>query len=112
MSKNFPEIAEAVVENAGLMRDAAPDAMKAFGQLGKAAYADGAWSAAQKEVIALVIGVISHCDGCVAYHAKAAREKGATRAEVAEALAVAVQMGGGPSMVYAGDALRAYDSFA
>jgi hypothetical protein len=31
---------------------------------------------------------------------------------VVEAVGIALQMGGGPSMVYGGDALRAYDSFA
>ena len=34
------------------------------------------------------------------------------REEVAEAIGVAIQMGGGPSMVYGGQALRAYDEFA
>jgi alkylhydroperoxidase/carboxymuconolactone decarboxylase family protein YurZ len=37
---------------------------------------------------------------------------GATREEVAEAVSTAVHMGGGPSMVYAGEALRAFDQFA
>jgi len=31
---------------------------------------------------------------------------------VAEAVAVAIQMGGGPSVNYAADALRAFDQFA
>jgi hypothetical protein len=34
------------------------------------------------------------------------------RSEVGEALAMAVYMGGGPSLMYAADALRAYDQFA
>jgi alkylhydroperoxidase/carboxymuconolactone decarboxylase family protein YurZ len=36
---------------------------------------------------------------------------GAAREEIAEALAVAIQMGGGPSVNYATSALRAYDQF-
>ena len=36
---------------------------------------------------------------------------GATREEVAETMAMAVYMGGGPSLMYAADALRAYDQF-
>ena len=35
----------------------------------------------------------------------------ATREEVLETLGVAIQMGGGPSMVYGGEALRAFDAF-
>ena len=34
-----------------------------------------------------------------------------SRQELAEALAVAIQMGGGPSVNYAADALRAFDEF-
>jgi alkylhydroperoxidase/carboxymuconolactone decarboxylase family protein YurZ len=34
------------------------------------------------------------------------------RQEIAEALAMTVYMGGGPSLMYAADALRAYDQFA
>ncbi len=60
---------------------------------------------------ALAIGVTSRCDGCIAYHARNSLRAGATRQEVAETLAVAVQMGGGPAMVHAADALKAYDEF-
>jgi AhpD family alkylhydroperoxidase len=63
-------------------------------------------------LIALALAIGSSCDGCVAYHAKAARDRGASREEVAEAIGVAIHMGGGPSMVYGADALRAYDAFA
>ena len=89
-----------------------PDTMAAFSDLGSATYTDGAISAKQKELIALAIGVTVRCDGCVAFHARAACRRGATRAEVAEAISVAIQMGGGPSMVYGGEALAAYDEFA
>ena len=61
---------------------------------------------------ALAIGIAVHCDGCVAYHTKMAYQHGATREEVAETVALAVYMGGGPAAVFGGDALRAYDQFA
>jgi alkylhydroperoxidase/carboxymuconolactone decarboxylase family protein YurZ len=41
-----------------------------------------------------------------------AHQHGATREEVAETVALAVYMGGGPAAVYGGGALRAYDQFA
>jgi len=112
MSKDFPKIAKEVVDGAGLLSGALPDTMAAFGALGKATYTDGALSPKMKELIALAIGVAVRCDGCVGYHARATYECGATREEVAEALAVAIHMGGGPSMVYSGEALKAYDAFA
>jgi len=89
-----------------------PDAIKAFGTLSREAQKAGALDHKVKELIALAIGVSTRCDGCIAYHARNSVRAGATRQEVAETLAVAVQMGGGPAMVYAADALRAYDEFA
>ena len=89
----------------------APDAIKAFGTLSREAQKAGALDHKVKELIALAIGVTSRCDGCIAYHARNSLRAGATRQEVAETLAVAVQMGGGPAMVHAADALKAYDEF-
>ena len=63
--------------------------------------ADGEVPARTKELVALAIAVIEECDGCIAYHASAAARKGATDAEVAEILSVALLMGGGPASVWA-----------
>lgn len=93
-------------------RSAAPEAWAGFTDLHGAAVADGTVPAAMKELVALAIGVIQHCDGCIAYHAKAAAMKGATREEAAEVLAVTLLMGGGPSSVWAPRALAAFDEFA
>ncbi|MCB1509863.1 MAG: carboxymuconolactone decarboxylase family protein [Hyphomicrobiaceae bacterium] len=112
MAKDYVAIADSVVTGANKLAKAVPDAMGAFGALGKASYGEGKLSAKTKELISLAISVAARCDGCVAYHARAAHKKGVSREEVAEALAVAIQMGGGPSMVYAGQALEAYDTFA
>ena len=51
------------------------------------------------------------CDGCIAYHAKAAARAGATRAEVAELLGVALLMDGGTASVYAPRAWEAFLEF-
>jgi AhpD family alkylhydroperoxidase len=89
-----------------------PDAVKSYGALSKAAQTPGALDRKTKELIALAIGVATRCEGCIAYHARNSVRAGATRQEVAEMLAVAVQMGGGPAMVHGADALRAFDEFA
>ena len=60
-------------------------------------------------LIALSLGVAGHCDACLGFHVRALVKAGATRMEVEEALAVAVYMGGGPSLMYAADALTAYE---
>ena len=106
------EVAQAVVDGAAALRQAVPNVMKGFATLGGATYQQGALEPKFKELIALAIAVNVRCDGCVAYHARAALNRGASRDEVAEAIGVAIHMGGGPSMVYGAEALRAYDAFA
>ena len=112
MSKDFIGIANDVVSGVGMLRQVAPDAMKAFAGLATAATATNAIDVKTKELMALAIGIAVHCDGCVAYHTKMAHQHGATRQEVVETIALAVYMGGGPAAVYGGDALRAYDQFS
>ncbi len=73
---------------------------------------DGALPRQVKELVALAIAVAKRCDGCIAYHAKAAALAGATRQEAAEALGVALLMDGGTASVYGPRALAAFDEFA
>ena len=80
--------------------------MKAFGSLSTAATASKAIDTKTKELMALAIGIAVHC-GCVAYHTKMAHQHRASREEVAETVALAIYMGGGPAAMYGGDALRA-----
>jgi AhpD family alkylhydroperoxidase len=93
------------------LSEAIPDVMKHFHGLHAAALAEGALSEKTKELIALAIGVAARCEGCVAFHAQALVRLGATRAEVEETLGVAILMGGGPSTMWATEALSAFDEF-
>ncbi|HSL58718.1 MAG TPA: carboxymuconolactone decarboxylase family protein [Acidimicrobiales bacterium] len=94
------------------LRGLAPEAMGGFGQLHAAAMADGALSTKVKELMALSISITTHCEGCIAYHAKGAAAAGATEAEVVEAISVALLMSGGPATTYGPMALSAYREFA
>lgn len=89
-----------------------PALMKGFHELHSASLADGAVSAKNKELIALALGIAARCEGCVGFHTQALVKLGATRAEVEETLGVAVLMGGGPSMMWATEALAAFDEFS
>jgi AhpD family alkylhydroperoxidase len=109
MSKDFAEIAHDVITGVGLLQRGSLDTMKAFGALSTSATASKAIDTKTKELMALAIGIAVHCDGCVA---KMAHQHGATREEVAETVALAIYMGGGPAAVYGADALRAYDQFS
>ena len=86
--------------------------MAGFAQVHQSAMADGALPTKVKEMMALVVGVVKHCDGCVAYHARGAAAAGATEDEVVEALGVALLMEGGPASVWAPRALEAFREFA
>jgi AhpD family alkylhydroperoxidase len=94
------------------LRDATPEVWSGFGELHGAAVADGALPAKVKEMMALAISVVKQCDGCIAYHAKAAAARGATSEEVAEALGVALLMDGGTASVYGPRAWSAFQEFA
>lgn len=112
MTGKFTRAADDVVAGIGLLREGTPDAIKAFAALSVAATAAKALDPKTKELMALAIGIAVHCDGCVAYHTRAAHKLGAKRDEVAETVALALYMGGGPAAVYGADAIRAYDEFA
>ena len=94
------------------LRRALPDAWSGFVATHQAAMADGALPGHLKEAVALAISVVKRCDGCIAYHAKAAARAGATPAEVAELLGVALLMDGGTASVYAPRAWDAFHEFA
>jgi AhpD family alkylhydroperoxidase len=94
------------------LRSASPEVWAGFGALHQAAVADGALPGKVKELMALAIAVVKQCDGCIAYHAKAAAMRGATREEVAESLGVALLMDGGTASVYGPRAWEAFEEFA
>ena len=84
--------AQSVVEGAAALREAIPDVIKGYGALSVGTYKQGALDPKTKELIALALAIGARCDGCVAYHAKAAHDKGASREEVAEVIGVAIHM--------------------
>ncbi len=94
------------------LRAAIPDTWSGFAKLHGTALADGALPASTKEVMALAISVVRQCDGCIAFHAKAAARKGASAEEVAEGIGVAIMMTGGPGTVYGPRAWAAFQEFA
>ena len=111
MDKNYVDMTRNISANLKKLRNDIPDTMKGFSALAQAATRDGALDKKTKELIALALGVAAHCDGCIGFHTEALVKLAATREEVEEALGVAVYMGGGPSLMYAADAIAAYEQF-
>lgn len=89
---------------------AIPDTMKGFATLSRAVKDNGPLGAKEKEFVALGISVAVRCDACIAFHVETLRKAGARRDEVADVLAMAIQMGGGPAVMYAGKALECWDA--
>ncbi|PZU56120.1 MAG: carboxymuconolactone decarboxylase [Brevundimonas sp.] len=112
MARDYAALTRDISTYIGELRRAQPEPMQAFSALAKGATADGAVDKKTKEMIALAIGVAQRCDGCIGFHARALTDLGATRDEIAEVMAMCVYMGGGPALMYAADALRAFDQFA
>jgi AhpD family alkylhydroperoxidase len=79
---------------------------KAFLEMEKAAFADGALPKKVKELIATGISVVIDCESCMQWHIEQAKQAGATRREVLEAVEVGMEMGGGPATVSARFALE------
>jgi AhpD family alkylhydroperoxidase len=82
------------------MKHEIPDTMQGFGGLFTKVMKDGALTAKEKELIALSIGVASHCPPCIRAHTQKCLEAGATRQQILEAASVAVVMAGGPAYVH------------
>jgi AhpD family alkylhydroperoxidase len=112
MSKNFKEITHDISASLAKLRQEIPDVMNGFSAMAQSATKEGALSKKTKELIALALGVAAHCDGCIGFHVQALVKLGVTREELMETLGMAVYMGGGPSLMYAADALRAFEEFA
>lgn len=109
MAKVYKEITKDISKSLAKLRIEAPDLMKGFGDMASAATRDGALDKKTKELIALALGVASRCDGCIGFHTQALGKLGASRQEVIEALGMAVYMGGGPSLMYAAEAISAFE---
>jgi AhpD family alkylhydroperoxidase len=112
MAKSYTELTANINRGILKLREAQSDAMSGFSAMAKGAMKGGALSEVHKELIALAIGVAGHCDGCIGFHAKALAKLNAPREQVMEALAVAVYMGGGPALMYAAEAVHAFEEFS
>jgi len=95
----------------GDIRKDIPGVMQGFSAMAGASLEDGALSKKTKELIALSIGVAGHCKGCIGFHVKALVALGVTREELAETLGMVIYMGGGPSLMYAAEAMQAFEEF-
>lgn len=107
--KSFVQITNDVAKGLEVLRAEVPETMQGFSAMARSALQEGAVSALNKELIALAVGVASRCDACIGFHVKALIRLGVTREQLMETLAVCTYMGGGPTLMYAAEAVRAYE---
>lgn len=111
MSTSYKALTQDISKELSRFRKEAAVPMAGFDAMAKSAMAEGVLSALNKELIATAIAVATRCDGCIGYHVRSLVRMGATREQVNEMLAVSVYMGGGPSLMYAAEVLRAFEEF-
>lgn len=94
------------------LNGAIPDTARAFGALGKSVKEGGTLDFKTKEFIALGMSIAVRCEPCISLHTETLVKAGASREEFSGVLAMAIQMGGGPSMMYAAKALECFDELS
>jgi AhpD family alkylhydroperoxidase len=110
-TRSYRDLTQTVSGHLATLKSSTPDVMKSFGDLGRAATANGVLDKKTKELIALALSVAARCDPCIAFHMQTLVKLGATRQEIDETLGVSTYMGGGPSLMYAASAIAAFDEF-
>ena len=111
MTKDYVKLYDEINARDSALGKALPALMKAFDALVTQASKAGALDTKTKELLALAIAVAVRCESCITLHAAWAQENGASRDVVSEAVGVAIQMAGAPTLVHGAEALEAFDQF-
>lgn len=112
MSEKFTHITKDISTQLAKMRKEMPEVMAGFSALAQAVTKEGVLNKKTKELIAIALAVANHCPGCIGFHSQTLVKLGATREELLETLSMAIYMGGGPSLMYAAEALEAFEEFS
>jgi AhpD family alkylhydroperoxidase len=80
------------------MNDILPDTAEAFGKLRDSIFEGGEIERKNKELIAIAASVLMRCQYCVDTHSKRAVAHGASKKEIAEAIAIAMFIAGGTQL--------------
>jgi AhpD family alkylhydroperoxidase len=94
-------------EVAARRRELAPGIHEAWDQFSHAVFAVGALDEKTKQLIAVAVAHVTQCPYCITGHTKVAKRKGATDAEIMEAVWVAAEMRAGGAFAHSTIALNA-----
>ncbi len=90
----------------------APAASQAWAAFDQAAFADGAVDARTKQLMGVAIGHVTGCPYCIDFHTRLAKRAGATDAQLAEAVFVAMAMSAGKAWGHACIAMETLEEVA
>ncbi|BBP74147.1 carboxymuconolactone decarboxylase family protein [Pseudomonas gingeri NCPPB 3146 = LMG 5327] len=110
MFLNWSELLPTIKNAFGALSKSNPKMVQAYMKLGEAAAENNVLDAKTRELISIAVAISTRCDGCIGAHTDAAIKAGATREEVAAALATAISLNAGAAYIYSLHALEAYDS--
>ncbi len=100
-----PMYPAASAELAKKRRELAPKPLDAFKAFGAAVFADGALPNVTKQLIAVAVAHVTQCPYCIRGHTAEALKRGASEAQIMEAIWVAAEMRAGGAYAHANLAL-------
>lgn len=106
---DWNENRQQLLSNVGELQKLSPDTVKGYLTVSGAGRKTAHMNEKTRQLISLAVAVTTRCDGCISIHSAEAVKAGASRAELAEALGVAVAMNAGAALVYSTRALEAFD---
>lgn len=90
-------------------REFRPEAAEKFQELLDASLKTGVLDLKTKELVVVGIAVALRCEPCIVLHIKKALEAGAKPEEIADAISLAILMGGGPVATSSSKAFKALE---
>lgn len=108
MMQDWNNYRDQLMAKVGELAEQSPDIIRGLVTIENAAAKTGHLEPKTHELIALAVAVTTRCDGCISVHTKKAVEQGATVAEIAEALGVAVALNAGAALTYSARVLDAH----
>lgn len=101
-----------VKSRVGDLSKLSPETVKGYLALSNSGEKAQHLDAKTRELISLAVAVTTRCDGCIASHVEAAMKHGVSKAEIAEALGVAIAMNAGAALVYTARTLDCFDQMS
>ena len=92
------------------LRELKPDLFKAFADFDAKVFEEGALTVTAKELIAVAVAHVTQCPYCIDVHTQRAKRAGASDAQIAEAIFVAMALRAGGSWAHSCIAMESLET--